>query len=147
MTTRDDLGSDLLNVVSRLNRLATQQASLAPPYAQARLLAQIEERGPSRISQLAAADSCSQPTMTAQVQKLEAGGWASRVSDPSDARAVLISVTTAGAATLEATRRARSAVLTPHLAALDPRERAVLADAVPVLRRLLAAARTTSPKE
>jgi len=147
MARADTLGTDLLNVVARLNRLASQQATLAFPYAQVRLLAQIEERGPSRISELADADSCSQPTMTAQVQRLEAGGWVSRVTDPSDARAVLISITDAGAATLDTARAARSAVITPHLAALRPAERATLADAVPVLRRLLAAARTTSPQE
>jgi len=145
MATADILGTDLLNVVARLNRLASQQASLAFPYAQARLLAQIEERGPSRISQLAAADNCSQPTMTAQVQRLEAEGRVSRVSDPSDARAVLISITEAGTATLDAARAARSAVIAAHLGALDPAERATLVDAVPILRRLLTAARTTAP--
>ena len=147
MTAQATLGADLLSVVARLNRLATQQATLAFPYAQARLLAQIEERGPSRISELAAADNCTQPTMTAQVQRLEASGWVSRLPDPSDARAVLISITDVGASTLDAARAARSAVIAPHLAALDPVERATLGDAVPILRRLLAAARTTSSKE
>ena len=93
-----DLGADLLTVVARLNRMATQQSALPMPYAQARLLAQIEQQGPSRISELAAADHCSQPTMTTQVQRLEAGGWVERRGDPSDARAVLVSVTPAGTA-------------------------------------------------
>ena len=88
-----DLGADLLTVVARLNRMATQQSDLPMPYAQARLLAQIEQQGPSRNSELAAADHCSQPTMTTQVQRLEAGGWAARRRDPTDARAVLITPT------------------------------------------------------
>ena len=61
-------------MVARLNRLATQRAGLEVPYAQVRLLAQVEEQGPARISALAAADHCSQPTMTTQVQRLEAEG-------------------------------------------------------------------------
>lgn len=145
MPTRDllaptDLGADLLTVVARLNRMATQQSDLPMPYAQARLLAQIEQQGPSRISELAAADHCSQPTMTTQVQRLEAGGWAARRRDPTDARAVLVSVTAAGAAALTRTRTraARAAVVAPHLERLDAEHRAVLADAVEILRGLLA---------
>jgi len=133
-----DLGADLLTVVARLNRMATQQSDLPMPYAQARLLAQIEQQGPSRISELAAADHCSQPTMTTQVQRLEAGGWAARRRDPTDARAVLVSVTAAGAAALTRTRAARAAVVAPHLERLDAEHRAVLADAVEILRGLLA---------
>jgi DNA-binding MarR family transcriptional regulator len=147
VATDASLGTDLLNVVARLNRLASQQASLAFPHAQVRLLAQIEERGPSRISELAAGDNCSQPTMTAQVQRLEARGWVARVTDPGDARAVLISITDDGAATLDTARAARGAVIARRLAALDPTERATLADAVPILRRLHAAAPTPSPEE
>ena len=133
-----DLGADLLTVVARLNRMATQQSDLPMPYAQARLLAQIEQHGPSRISELAAADHCSQPTMTTQVQRLEAGGWAERRADPTDARAVLVSVTAVGAEALTRTRAARAAVVVPHLERLDAEQQATLADAVDILRGLLA---------
>ncbi len=132
-----DLGADLLTVVARLNRMATQQSPLPLPYAQARLLAQIEQQRASRISELAAADHCSQPTMTTQVQRLEAGGWVERRSDPSDARAVLVSVTPAGTATLRQTRAVRAAVVVPHLEHLAPEQLATLADAVEILRDLL----------
>ncbi len=141
--TREILGADLLAVVARLNRLASQQADLGLPYAQVRLLSLVDERGPSRISELAAYDSCSQPTMTAQVQRLETAGLVSRVDDPSDARAVLISVTQAGRALLTTARAARAAVITPHFADLDTEELDTLAAAVPILRRLLADASTT----
>jgi len=143
MTHADALGSDLLTVVARLNRYATQQAELTLPSAQARLLAQIEERGTSRICQLATADHCSQPTMTTSVQRLQAGGWVSRLPDPADARAVLVSITPMGTGALEATRAARGAVIAPHLATLDPADRTTLEAAVTILRRLLADAATT----
>ncbi|WP_433993791.1 MarR family transcriptional regulator, partial [Mycolicibacterium porcinum] len=85
-----ELGADLLAVVARLNRLATQRARLPLPWAQARLLSTIEDQGEARISDLAYLDHCSQPTMTTQVRRLEDAGLVSRTTDPGDARAVLI---------------------------------------------------------
>lgn len=140
--TWETLGAELVSVVARLNRLATHQADLPLPYAQVRLLSLVDERGPSRISDLAAYDSCSQPTMTTQVQRLEAAGLVSRVDDPSDARAVHIFVTDAGCDVLATARTARAGVITPHFAALNPEELDTLAAAVPILRRLLADAST-----
>jgi DNA-binding MarR family transcriptional regulator len=134
------LGSDLLSVVARLNRLATQRAGLEVPYAQVRLLAQVEELGPARISTLAAADHCSQPTMTTQVQRLETEGWVTREADPADARAVLVTITDAGAEALREARARRADVVAPHVAALSHGERDTLADAVEIIRRLLAEA-------
>ncbi|ETW21510.1 MarR family transcripitonal regulator, partial [Mycobacterium gastri 'Wayne'] len=68
------LGADLLGVVARLNRLATQRIQMPLPSAQARLLATIEAKGEARIGDLAAVDHCSQPTMTTQVRRLEEAG-------------------------------------------------------------------------
>ncbi len=133
----ESLGSDLLGVVARLNRLATQRADINLPYAQVRLLAQVEHEGPARISELAAADHCSQPTMTTQIQRLESGGWVARRSDPTDARAVLVSITATGRAALDQARRGRASVVQPHLDGLDPDERQTLRDAVEILRRIL----------
>jgi DNA-binding MarR family transcriptional regulator len=137
------LGSDLLSVVARLNRMATQRAQIDVRYAQARLLAQVEEQGPARISALAAADHCSQPTMTAQVQRLEAEGWVRRQTDPADARAVLVTITAAGRAALHQARARRAEVVAPYLAALAPEDLDVLAHAVDILRRLLTDASST----
>jgi DNA-binding MarR family transcriptional regulator len=134
------LGAELLSVVARLNRMATRRADLPVPYAQARLLAQIEESGPSRVCDLATADHCSQPTMTAQVQRLETGGWARRRPDPSDARAVLVDITPAGRAVLDDIRRRRARVVAPELDGLTAEERATLADGVKILQRVVSAA-------
>jgi DNA-binding MarR family transcriptional regulator len=142
-TGAEQLGSDLLSVVARLNRLATQRAGLEVPYAQVRLLAQVEERGPARISALAAADHCSQPTMTTQVQRLETEGWVAREADPVDARAVLVTITDAGAEALRLARARRADVVAPHVATLSHGEQDTLADAVEIIRRLLAEAGPT----
>jgi DNA-binding MarR family transcriptional regulator len=131
------LGADLLAVVARLNRLATQRIQMPLPAAQARLLATIEAHGEARIGDLAAVDHCSQPTMTTQVRRLEDAGLVSRTVDPGDARAVRIRITPDGKRTLNAVRVDRAAAIAPQLAQLGPRDREVLADAVEVLRRLV----------
>ncbi len=131
------LGADLLGVVARLNRLATQRIQMPLPSAQARLLATIEAHGEARIGDLAAVDHCSQPTMTTQVRRLEDAGLVSRTVDPGDARAVRIRITPEGMRTLTAVRADRAAAIEPQLTRLDPAERQVLADAVQVLRRLM----------
>lgn len=137
------LGADLLAVVARLNRLATQRIQMPLPAAQARLLATIEAQGEARIGDLAAVDHCSQPTMTTQVRRLEDAGLVTRTADPGDARAVRIRITPEGIRTLTAVRADRAAAIEPQLALLPPADRRVLADAVDVLRRLLDHAATT----
>ena len=114
----DDLGPRLLSAVARLNRWASRQAGVSASVAAWRLLAAIEELGPSRIGELARVDNCSQPTVTGQVRRLEDAGWVRREPDPDDARAVLIALTPAGAANLQGVRAARSEVLAPRLAEL-----------------------------
>ncbi len=140
-----NLGADLLSVVSRLNRLATQRVALPIPGAQARLLSTIEDLDVARISDLAAVDHCSQPTMTTQVRRLEDAGLTTRTPDPLDARAVLIRITDKGIATMARVRQDRAAALDPELDRLSTEDRRTLADAVEVLHRFLAEAAPTRP--
>ncbi len=131
------LGEDLLSVVARLNRMATQRIQMPLPAAQARLLSTIENYGEARICDLAAVDHCSQPTMTTQVRRLEEAGLVTRAVDPGDARAVRIRITPQGTRVLNQVRADRAAAIEPQLDRLAPADREVLADAVTVLRRLL----------
>ncbi|WP_234880330.1 MarR family winged helix-turn-helix transcriptional regulator [Mycolicibacterium litorale] len=133
-----DLGADLLAVVARLNRLATQRTRLPLPWAQARLLSTVEDRGEARISDLAALDHCSQPTMTTQVRRLEDAGLVTRTTDPIDARAVLIRITEEGRKVLTQARIDRAAAINPRLEQLSAEDRQTLAAAVDVIKRLLA---------
>jgi len=134
------LAADLLSVVARLNRLANQRVRLPLPVAQARLLSTIEDQGMARISDLAALDHCSQPTMTTQVRRLEDAGLVSRSADPNDARAVLIRITPAGVTTLAQVRADRGGTVDPLLAQLSGADRDTLVSAVGILRNLLVAA-------
>ena len=131
------LGADLLSVVARINRLANQRVRMPIPFAQARLLSTIEDQGEARISDLAALDHCSQPTMTTQVRRLEDAGMVTRTSDPQDARAVLIRITADGVAALRQARLDRGAAIDPYLERLSDAERECLTEAVVVMRRLI----------
>ncbi|GGB31986.1 MarR family transcriptional regulator [Flexivirga endophytica] len=129
----DHEGARLLGAVARLNRWATRHAELRIPPAQGRLLSLIDELGPARIGELANADHCSQPTMTTQVQRLEAAGWATRSADSNDARVALIELTGQGRAQLERLRAARAAALAPELARLSEQERQSLRSATEII--------------
>jgi DNA-binding MarR family transcriptional regulator len=144
MTDRDELGNSVLRSAARLTRWASRHASFDVPMAQTRLLALVEELGPARISTLAAADHTSQPTMSTQVQRLEAEGWTERVPDPVDARASLVSLTPSGSAALARARRARLEALSPAFDQLDAEAVARLEVAVAALDDLLARASRTA---
>lgn len=133
----DAPGERLLQAVARLHRWATRHAELEVSPAQARLLALMNEVGPARVGDLAEADHCSQPTMTAQVQRLQARGWAEREPDPTDGRASLVRLTSAGSTVLRRARKALAAVVSPLLADLTPHEQQVIDEAVAILTRLV----------
>lgn len=140
LVTRDQSADRLLRASARLSRWATRHASIDIPYAQARLLALMDDLGPMRITALAEHDNTSQPTMTTQVQRLVHQWWARRQPDPVDARATLASLTPTGQRELDRLRAAREATLAPVLARLHPTQRAAVPAAVAVLEALLAAA-------
>src|SRR3984893_18088169 len=131
------LGADLLAVVARLNRYATQRIQMQLAAAQADLLSTSDAHGEARICDLAAVDHCSQPTMTTQVRRLEDAGLVARTVDPGDARAVRIRITPEGMRTLSRVRADPAAAIEPQLDKLRAADRQVLAGAVEVLRRLL----------
>ena len=141
VTPTDALADELLRSAARLSRWASRHSDLKMPYAQARVLALVDELGPARVTTLAAADDCSQPSMTAQLLRLEADGLVTRTPDPADARATLVGLTADGAAALARLRRARGAALRPVLDAVSPDEER-LRDAVSLLAELLDGTRT-----
>lgn len=132
-----DLGADLLAVVARLNRWATSRTVLPVPFAQARLIAMIDLLGPARVSDLAAADHCSQPTMTNQLHRLAGPGLVTRTPDPKDSRAVLISLTDKGLQVLHAARQARGAAIEPFVDSLSVARKRRLSGTVIALRELM----------
>lgn len=100
---------------------------------------------PHRITELAAAQSVAQPTMTVAVQRLEARGLVTRERDEQDRRATNVAITDDGRATLARRRATRAAVLAERLAALDAPARAAIAAALPALRALNPSSSSPSP--
>jgi DNA-binding MarR family transcriptional regulator len=90
-------------------------------------------RGPRRITELAVEERLSQPGITLLVNRLEDRGWVQRTADPSDGRAVLVSLTAGGTDALGALRAEYRAMLQQEMAALDDGEVDTLACAVQIL--------------
>jgi DNA-binding MarR family transcriptional regulator len=75
--------------------------------------------------------------MAQTVSDLEADGYVMRTPDPGDRRRALVSLTDRGIERLEADRRHREGWLAALIAGeMSQREQEILAEAVPLLRRL-----------
>ena len=99
-------------------------------------LATLDRRGPHRISELAALQGVAQPSMTVLVGSLAQAGLVARRPDPSDGRAVLVSLTEQGERFLIERRRAGAERLSELVGKLTAEEADALAAAVPALLRL-----------
>jgi DNA-binding MarR family transcriptional regulator len=89
-----------------------------------------------RQGDLAELMNISAPSMTRLVEILEEAGWVERRRDPADQRCLLLVLSPVGRKTLETLREESASELSGELADLDDEERAALAAAVPVLRKL-----------
>jgi DNA-binding MarR family transcriptional regulator len=103
-------------------------------------LATLDRDGPQRLSDLAVREGVTQPSMTALVTRLERDGLATRGADPSDGRAVVVTLTDAGRDVLTARRSRRASRLAELLDHLEPDERAAVDAAAGALARLTRAA-------
>jgi DNA-binding MarR family transcriptional regulator len=101
------------------------------------VLATLRDTGSRRITELAESEGIAQPTVTTLVGRLERDGYVERRADPGDARAVLAHLTQTGLDRLNDMRAEREAVLEKRLAALTEPEREALANALPVLDKLI----------
>jgi DNA-binding MarR family transcriptional regulator len=87
------LGEDLITTAARVVRWVPKENGFSISLAAARLLARLQDNGPTRISDLALTEKCSQPTITNHVKRLEAAHLVERAADSRDARAWMIKLT------------------------------------------------------
>lgn len=132
------LGEDLITTSARVVRWAPHDTPSPLSLAAGRLLARLNDAGPTRISELALAERCSQPTITNHVKRLEASGFVERRSDPRDARAWMIGLTPRGREELGALRSSISTAVEPYLSQLSRRDLKALREGVEAMRRLMA---------
>ena len=89
-----------------------------------------------RQGDLAELMNVSAPSMTRLVEILQEAGWVERRRDPHDQRCLLLVLSPLGHTTIETVRDEAATQLGAELVDLTPQERAALAAAVPVLRKL-----------
>ena len=106
---------------------------------QSRALNRLANDGPATSSALAANEFITPQSMAVIVADLERAGRITRSADPTDGRRMIIEITPAGRDAVEADRRATNTWLASAVASLDDDDRATLAGALGVLRRLAAA--------
>lgn len=136
-TPNDAEYSDVARMLEELFRL-TRRISPTSAYSLTvySALASLSRHGDARLTELAVHEGVSQPTMTQAVGRLKRDGLVTQVPDPSDGRAVLISITEAGHAALDERRGTRAGRVAHLLAQLDPADRQAIVAATGPLRRL-----------
>jgi DNA-binding MarR family transcriptional regulator len=96
----------------------------------------LDRTGTKRITELAAIEGVTQPSMTTLIASLERQGLVERSGDPNDKRVSLVSLTDAGREYLARRRSTGTAAFAALVAKLPPDEAAALMAAVPALERL-----------
>jgi DNA-binding MarR family transcriptional regulator len=133
----DDIAEALPQRSAALSRLFLTRSSVCVSRTEVGVLRNLRER-PRRITELAAEERVTQPAITLLVNRLEERGWVMRVPDPSDGRAVLVSLTAVGEDVFERLRAEYRALLHEEMAMLDDSEVETLAAAVEILDGLIA---------
>jgi DNA-binding MarR family transcriptional regulator len=136
-TQLDEIAEALPQRSSALSRLFLTRTTVCVSRTEVGVLRNLRS-GPRRITELAAEERVTQPAITLLVNRLEERGWVQRVPDPSDRRAVLVSLTPDGEAVFEQLRAEYRALLHEEMASLDDDEVATLASAVEILDKLIA---------
>ncbi|MBO0841907.1 MAG: MarR family transcriptional regulator [Nocardioides sp.] len=127
------MASDLVVYAARLMR--TMRRVLDLP-ASVRVLTILDTTGPLGITDLAKADNCSQPTMSAQIAQLVESGLVTKAPNPTDGRGSVVTLTDAGRDELAEVRERISAMVADKLRA-SGRTPEEVAAAVSVLRDLV----------
>ncbi|MCX4524611.1 MULTISPECIES: MarR family winged helix-turn-helix transcriptional regulator [unclassified Streptomyces] len=131
--TAEELQLALGMLVRQLRTAADGGVSLS----QVSVLKRLDRLGPSTASELARAEKIRPQSVIATVNTLQAGGHVVRTPHPTDGRQLLISLTPGGRAFVRERREAGHGRIAELIAErLTPAEQRLLAEAVPLLRRL-----------
>lgn len=107
------------------------------PMGQGAALGALDREGPQSISDLAAGAKMRPQSMAQTVKELEESGYVERRPDPHDGRRSIVELTPQGLERLQSDRRRRDGWLARTLdEELTREERATLAAAAPILRRI-----------
>ena len=142
VTVTADVGPPTIDVtrlrvaIARVSRSLRRHELAGLTPTQLSVLATVEQAGPLRLGDLAAAEKIAPSTLTRLVTVLEERGYVARQPVPGDARASTLLVTPEGHAILERIRRESTILLADNLRTLSPDELTALAAALPALERI-----------
>ena len=128
MISPEQVGERYLVVHQRMRRAVDDGMSATGlSLARTKVLVQLEQRGPTRQSVLAAEFGVAAHSITDIVDALERAGLAERRADPTDRRAKLVALTASGQAALAVASAARERLLREIFGVLDAEDRATMA--------------------
>lgn len=132
----DEIAEGLPQRSSELSRLFLTRTSVCVSRTEVGVLRKLRT-APRRITELAAEERVTQPAITLLVNRLQDRGWAARVPDPSDRRAVRVALTPEGSETFARLQAEYRALLHEEMASLEDGEVETLAAAVAILDKLI----------
>lgn len=132
----DEIAEGLPQRSSELSRLFLTRTSVCVSRTEVGVLRKLFAE-PRRITELAAEERVTQPAITLLVNRLTERGWVERIPDPTDGRAVLVSLTPAGQEVFERLRAEYRALLHEEMVSLEDAEVETLAAAVAILDKLI----------
>jgi DNA-binding MarR family transcriptional regulator len=132
--------------VGLIRRLRSTASPGDLTWSQEAALLRLETGGPQTISQLARAEGTRSQSMGAIVAVLEAQGLVGRTADSNDGRQSIVTLTDMGRRALGDARAVKQDWLAERLThELDHHEQGVLAQAVPLLQRIVDYTSENSP--
>jgi DNA-binding MarR family transcriptional regulator len=142
----DETAGRLRYSATRLARQLRRQDGTILTPSQSAMLATIGKLGPMTLSDLAAQEQVTPPTVSNIIAKLEAQGLVRRLRDDDDRRVCRVELSASGRRQLEAIRSRRTAWLASRLRELPPDDLARLAAALDVLDALTDVPTETGPR-
>ncbi|WP_019926321.1 MarR family winged helix-turn-helix transcriptional regulator [Nocardia sp. BMG111209] len=119
--------ADLYLAIGRITRVLRRSGDLGSlSQGSAAALGTLVRSGPMRLSDLAAVEHVTAPTMSRIVSGLERHGYVERSADPDDGRAQLLTVTEPASALVNGLTSARIQRFAAALEHLEPSERGTL---------------------
>jgi DNA-binding MarR family transcriptional regulator len=137
--------SKLFTILRRGDPSAGAATASDLTLAQLSILVTLLDRGPMRMTDLAAHERVRTPTTTVAIRRLEKIGLVKRSRDPSDLRAVLVDITPRGLAVHRESLSNRISALVTLLSQLSEPDLESLTKALGPLEHLAASEPVTSP--
>lgn len=138
-TTVAEIAGRLRIAAGRMMRGTSAQSKLdGMTPSRLAALAVLQTDGPMRVGALAERAGISAPTTSRLVDCLEDRGLIVRTCDPDDHRAIRVSLSPEGEATLHGVRELGAGLLAARIDGLAPDARAALMAALPVIEELAA---------